>query len=119
MKVVEVNNLKLVIFIVKKGKSEKIIKNALKEGVSGFTIIYGRGTAEKDIYEKILGIEYKPEKDIVLIVTENNIVDNLLNKINEIIKLECPNQGIAFTIDLKKFIGTLYQNKLNKEVIHE
>lgn len=96
---------KLIVVIVKKGFAVDLIKAAKKKGAEGSTIFYGKGTAEKNIYESILGIEYEPEKEIILLGVNKDVVDDVLEVIVKKAKLKKPGTGIAFVLDTSKCIG--------------
>lgn len=98
-------NQKLIIAIVKKDYAIDIVKIAKKNGAEGSTIFYGKGSAEKSVYEDILGIKYEPEKEIVLIGVKKEIVDDVLEAISKKAKMKKPGNGIAFVLDVNKCIG--------------
>ncbi len=98
-------NQKLIVAIVKKGFATDLVKVAKKEGAEGSTIFYGKGTAERKIYESILGVEYEPEKEIIFIGVREEIVIDVLKAIAKKAKLNKPGSGIAFVLDAKKCIG--------------
>lgn len=86
----------------------------LKEGVEGSTIMYGKGMAEKRIYEQILGIKYEPEKEIILMAVESSKVDNVLDTMIKNERLNEPGHGIAVVLNLNKCVGIarLLKNQL-------
>ncbi|MCK9537464.1 MAG: P-II family nitrogen regulator [Bacilli bacterium] len=94
----------LIVVIVDKHKDADVMRAATAAGATGGTIMHGRGTG---IYEskKFFGIEIEPEKEIVLIIANVDIVPNICEAINRELKLEDPNRGILFTLDLNKVIG--------------
>lgn len=94
----------LIVVIVDKHKDEEVMQVAKAAGATGGTIIHGKGTS---IYEnkKFFGIEIEPEKEVILIIVNSNLVDKIVNAINQELKLEDPNSGILFTVDLNKVIG--------------
>ena len=76
-------NYKLIIAIVPKGLGTKMISVSKKAGSRGGTIVFGKGTAEKRIYENILGISYQPEKEIGTIIVEDKYVNKVLEHISK------------------------------------
>jgi len=96
---------KLVITIVKKGMGSKVVEAAKKAGAKGGTIIFGRGTADKNIYLDILGMNYEPEKEVIFIIVRENITDNILDAITKECHMEKPGRGIAFVMPLKGLEG--------------
>ncbi len=98
-------NYKLIVTIVKKGVGSKVIAASKMCGAEGGTIMLGRGTAGRDVYEKLLGIGFEPEKEIVLSMVMNECVDKVINEIIKKVELNKPGKGIAFVIDVKKYAG--------------
>jgi len=94
----------LIVVIVKKGLSEKIIDSAKNAGAEGSTIIFGRGAG---IHEKakLLGIPIEPEKEIILIVIDKKKTKKVLDFIVGSVNLNKPGVGIAFVIELSKVLG--------------
>lgn len=94
----------LIVIIVKKGLSEKVLDSAKKAGAEGGTIIYGRGTG---IHEKakLFGIPIEPEKEIIFIVIEKRKTKKVLDFIVSSTDLNKPGIGIAFVIELSKVLG--------------
>ncbi len=100
-----INNYKLLCVIIKKGLGSKIVTIAKKEGAKGGTIIRGRGSANKDIYESLLGVKFEPEKEIVIIAVEEVNEKKILSVLTEKMKLNEAGKGIAFLINLGKIMG--------------
>lgn len=94
----------LIVVIVDKHKDEDVMRAAKSAGATGGTIMHGRGTS---IYEKkmFFGIEIEPEKEIVLIIANSDVSDKICDAINNELKLEDPNSGILFVVELKNVIG--------------
>jgi len=99
------DNYKLIITIVKKGRATKLITKLRKFGLEGSTIMFGRGTAEKNVYEQILGIKYEPEKEVILMAVDSSKTNEILDKITELEQLNKPGHGIALVLNLKKCVG--------------
>ncbi len=97
-------DLELICFIANRGMGSKIIKTAKKEGVSGGTVMYGKGTSPNVISNFLGGLEL--EKEVILMAGEKEIVACALKKLQEKYFLEEPNTGIAFTLELCGVIGT-------------
>lgn len=108
------DNYKLIVVIVKKGLASSLVMKLKKEGVEGSTIMYGKGMAEKRIYEQILGIKYEPEKEIILMAVESSKVDNVLDTMIKNERLNEPGHGIAVVLNLNKCVGIarLLKNQL-------
>lgn len=104
------NKHDLIVTIVKKGLSEKILDATKKAGAEGGTIIFGRGSG---IHEKarLLGIPIEPEKEIIFTVVKKNITKDILDSIVNSIDLNKPGAGIAFVIELSKVLGICHLNE--------
>lgn len=94
----------LIITIVPKGVSERILKATKKVGADGGTIIFGRGTG---IHENktILGIPIEPEKEIILTAVPRVRTESVLAAILEAGDLNTPGTGVAFVLELKQVAG--------------
>ena len=88
---------KLIGVIVGKGMASKIVAAAKAAGAHGGTIIHGRGTAPRSIYETILGIDYEPEKELVLVSVEASLADKVLAAVTETGNLDKPGKGIGLS----------------------
>lgn len=97
-------DLELICFIANRGMGSKIIKTAKKEGLSGGTVMYGKGTSPNAVSNFLGGLEL--EKEVVLMAGGGDIVDKTLKKLEERYYLAEPNTGIAFTLELCGIIGT-------------
>lgn len=94
----------LIVTIVNKGHSEKIVQASKKAGARGGTILHGRGTG---IHEqaRLFGISIEPEKEIVLTLIEKSKTEEVLEAIVEGGQLKKPGKGIAFVLDTSKVTG--------------
>ena len=90
--------------IVNSGYSELVMDAAKKFGAKGGTVIYARGTANKDA-ETFFGISIQPEKEIVMILVPAKIKDNVLRALYEEVGLETKGQGIAFSVPVDSVVG--------------
>ena len=69
----------LIVTIVNKGDSERVVEASRKSGAEGGTILSGRGTG---IHEraKLFGLTIEPEKDCLLYTSHNSgVVDQNIN----------------------------------------
>lgn len=97
----------LIVTIIKKGCSERIIQASKKAGAEGATVIYGRGTGIHE-QKKLLGIPIEPEKEIIFTVITADKTEAVLDAIIKAGKLEQPASGIAFVMELKKVAGVVH-----------
>ena len=94
----------MIMCIVNAGFSGTVMDAARKEGVSGGTVIHGRGTASKEA-EKFFGISIQPEKDLVMMLVPASIKDNVLHAVYKSAGLSTDGQGIAFSIPVDNAVG--------------
>ncbi len=89
--------------IVNSGLASKILQKSKKIGISGGTVILGRGTVNNKI-ANFLGIT-DSRKEIVKMVSDKKTVEEVLLKLNEKFEFNKPNHGIAFTSSVRNVYG--------------
>ncbi len=99
----------LIVSIVDKNFSEKIVKASKEAGAEGGTILYGRGTGIRET-KTLFGIPIEPEKEIVLTAVPQEITERVLSEILHKGELDKPGTGIAFVVELKKVVGIHHRN---------
>ncbi|MDF2700668.1 MAG: transcriptional regulator [Haloplasmataceae bacterium] len=99
----EIKNYNLICVVVDFGKGSKVIKTAKLNGITGATIILGRGTVNNHIL-KILDLT-DVRKEIVLMASDKEVTKGALEALNEKFQFERPHHGIAFTFSLLNFLG--------------
>lgn len=95
---------KLIVTIIKKGLASKVVKATKNEGAEGGTILFGKGTGIHE-HSSFMGIPIEPEKEIILTLTPENQVDDILSVINGAGKLDKPGNGVGFVINVSKLLG--------------
>lgn len=93
----------LISIIVNFGLGSKILQCAKHCGITGGTVLLGKGTVNNHILE-FLGLS-DVRKEIVFIVGDKETADATLDKLNDDFKFEKPNHGIAFTTLVSQVIG--------------
>lgn len=93
----------LLVCIVNFGIGSKVLKIAKQHGINGGTIVLGKGTYKRPILEFLELAETR--KEIVMMIAPLRVVNPTLEGLNEKLKLEKPNHGIAFVIPVAKFMG--------------
>lgn len=97
----ETKNDKLVVTILKSGFTELITSVATQMGVSGATILSGKGIGA--CHSSFLGMGIDSEREIILIATQEKIQKKLENEIKKaMIKNKAVN-GICFSLPLENF----------------
>ena len=76
-------------------KGATILEAARKAGAGGGTIIGARGTAREED-AAFFGMKIVPEKDMLIILVENEKVETVLNAVKSLDCLSQPGSGVAF-----------------------
>lgn len=93
-----------IVAIVERGKADHIVEKAKKAGAHGATILYGRGTGEKEA-KKFLKIYIESYKEIIIVLTEKENCERIFNEMIKAGKLNEPGTGIIFTFKASNLIG--------------
>lgn len=96
--------LDLIVTIVPKGQSDKIVAASKRAGAEGGTILYGRGTGIHE-HKKLFGLSIEPEKEIILTLIPEHRTDEILEAIVEAGQLDKPGTGVGFVLDARKIVG--------------
>ncbi len=96
----------LITCIVERGRANKIVDAAVKAGAEGATIYYGRGVG---VRQKIgwQGLLVKPEKEVILIATQEKQTTKVFDAVVEAANLEKPGNGFAFLHRIDRAVGFL------------
>ena len=97
-------NKHLIITIANEGFAEIIMNAAKKVGATGGTTINGRGLESEKVI-KFLGISIEPEKDVVLILSDNDKKNAIMNEIVNSCGLKTPGAGICFSLPVDHVVG--------------
>ena len=93
----------LIVCIVNNGFTDLVMGAAKRSGAKGGTTFHARGTGNPDI-EKFFGISISPEKEVILIVVEKEIIDDVVSAIYKDAGLDTKGQGIVFTLPVDDFV---------------
>lgn len=100
----------LIITITNEGFAETVMTAAKKAGATGGTTINGRGLETEKIV-KFLGVSIEPEKDIILILTDEEKKNPIMNEIVKACGLKTPGAGICFSLPVDNAIGLIEEKK--------
>lgn len=98
----------VIIAIVNNGMSGKVFKAARRGGAQGATVLHGRGSGVEKV-ERFFSLAIDPEKEILVMITEEEHTDAILEEMNKEVNFNTPNSGIVFTFDIEEVHG-LIQN---------
>jgi len=104
--------IKVIVTIVDRGKGEKVADIFMAHHLHFHYICFGLGTASSEILD-YFGIG-ESDKDVVLSITPDYKVHELLNELTEKMQLKKPGHGIAFTLPLSG-ISSSFTHVLMKE----
>lgn len=90
--------------IVEKGRAEEVIDAATKAGSKGGTIINARGSGIHET-SKLFTMEIEPEKEIVLILSEVEATEKIVESIRRDLQLDEPGNGILFIQNVNQTYG--------------
>lgn len=93
-----------VMAIVNRGKAEDVIEAANAAGAKGGTIVNARGSGINET-SKVFSMEIEPEKEIVMILTKEDVTEGIVESIREKLNLDEPGNGIIFVQDVNKSYG--------------
>ncbi|HHU33343.1 MAG: P-II family nitrogen regulator [Zhaonellaceae bacterium] len=92
--------------VVDRGKAEDVVEAATKAGSKGATIIHGRGSGIHET-SKLFAMEIEPEKELVLILAEENLTEAITESVRKEMKIDMPGKGIMFVIEVNKTYGLI------------
>lgn len=95
--------------IVNRGMADEVIRAASKAGSTGGTIIHGRGSGTETT-AKLFNLEIEPEKDIILILSNVEKTDLIVDSIRNTINTDQEGSGIIFVLDVVHATG-LYKGE--------
>ncbi|WP_416149097.1 P-II family nitrogen regulator [Salipaludibacillus sp. HK11] len=94
----------LIMTIVNKGNAGKVIDASTRGGAEGGTVLTGRGSGVHE-KAKLLSIAIEPEKDVVLTLIKKSSTKDVLNAIEEDVKINEPGKGISFVLPVEQTVG--------------
>ncbi|TVP93969.1 MAG: hypothetical protein EA374_08155 [Acholeplasmatales bacterium] len=106
---------KLLVTIIKKGYSKKLVKEGVALGLRGSTVIHGRGTVNPELFESLLGLTYDPDRDVILTLLDTSVLDRVKARFMELGKMAKKNTGIMFVIDVDAALFSTAKLDLNQE----
>lgn len=93
----------MIVSITNHGEAESLMHVARKAGARGGTIINARGTGTEDD-TKYFGISLVPEKEILIIVSDDAHADAILDELGRQPLFSEPGGGIIFATPVERFI---------------
>ncbi len=90
--------------IVDKGRAEDVIDAAVRAGARGGTIFNARGSGVHET-GRLFSMDVEPEKEIVLMVSEEDRTDAIVDAVREKLRLDEPGNGILFVQEVACVLG--------------
>ncbi len=94
----------LVTAIVNRGSAEDVIEAATAAGSKGGTIINARGSGVHET-SKVFNMAIEPEKELVMILAKDDVVDAIVSSIHTKLELDKPGNGIVFVQNVNRAYG--------------
>lgn len=100
----EENMYQALITIVNRGEAHDVMRVAEEHGATGGTIIKARGAGSYEATE-IFKIQIEPEKELLLIILENEHVSDVTDAISDYLNINQDNAGIIFSVGIEETRG--------------
>lgn len=100
----EVFDIELICMIINFGLGSKLLKSAKHHGISGGTIVLGKGTVNSRILD-FIGLS-DIRKEIIYMAAKKKTAYQALEELNKEYEFNKPNHGIAFTTSICSIFGT-------------
>lgn len=106
-------DLKMIVAIVQRGKADDIVGAAIRAGAPAATVFYARGQGIRERLG-ILGLAIQPEKEVILIIVEEWLVDQVLAAMVKVGRLDQPGIGFVFAVAVERALGMVEAKELLK-----
>ena len=90
--------------IVEKGNADDVIEAAQKAGSRGGTVMHARGSGSEEV-RKVFNMLIEPEKEIVLIISEEAKTKDIVESIRKETGIEEQGKGIIFVTNVAQTYG--------------
>ncbi|MBR5872486.1 MAG: P-II family nitrogen regulator [Oscillospiraceae bacterium] len=104
----------LIITMVNRGYSDEVMDAARDAGAKGGTILYAHGAGLRDT-ESFFGISIHPEKEMVLILANNETRPKIMHEIVRRVGMDTEGAGITFSLPVSDVQGIARLNNPNAE----
>ncbi|MGD8440174.1 MAG: P-II family nitrogen regulator [Holophagae bacterium] len=95
---------KVIIAALKPSVTDQVVDAAKTCGISGATIIPGRGTGMHDA-RTFLGLTLEAQTDVVFFLTEDELVDPVVAAIERAGRLDEHGTGVVFVLPVERVAG--------------
>ena len=94
----------IIMTIVNRGKAEDVIEAAQAAGSKGGTIINARGSGLHET-SKLFNMDIEPEKEMVMILSKQDITEEIVLSIRKKLKIDKPGNGVVFIQNVNSVYG--------------
>jgi nitrogen regulatory protein P-II 1 len=106
--------LKMITAIVERGKADAPVRAAIRAGAQAATVFFGRGQGLRERLG-LLGLAIHPEKEIIIIVIEEGLLDRVLSAMISAGHLDQPGVGFAFVTPVERVVGLLEAQEIVRD----
>lgn len=96
--------LELIIIISNRGFKDEIMETAKQNGARGGTILHGKSSGTKEAM-KFFGISIMPEKDLILIVTNKETKNQIMQAVSEKHGVHTNARALCFSLPVTDAVG--------------
>ena len=97
-------NYKVIIAALKPNVTDQVVDAAKACGISGATIVPGRGTGMHEA-KTFLGLTLETQTDVVLFLAEEDLVEPVLAAIHDAGRLDQHGTGVVFVVAAEQVAG--------------
>lgn len=108
------NAYSLIVTIANRGYSDDIMDAARDAGAKGGTVIYGHGAGTREA-ESFFGISIHPEKELVLILSDNETRPDIMQAIVKRAGMDSEGAGISFSLPVTDVSGVARFNNFDEQ----
>jgi hypothetical protein len=94
----------LIIAVINRGYNQEVMEAARTAKATGGTIIHARGFALSGV-EKFFGVSIHPEKEVIMILAENDRKCDIMQAISEKAGIETPAGAVTFSLPVSAVEG--------------
>jgi nitrogen regulatory protein PII len=108
----KMSEMQAIVVIVERGKADFIVDRAKEAGAEGATILFGRGTGQAEFQNLFHHLHVEASKEIIIILTDESKVKQIIEAVVEAGKLREPGKGIVFTFPVFNLVGLEHRRPL-------
>lgn len=94
----------LIVTVVNRGFADEVMRSARDAGAFGGTIVSARGSGSS-AQKQFFGITIEPEKDMVIILTEHEVRNSIMEAVVRDAGLSKDGNGICFSLPVNSALG--------------